>query len=59
MSLPSTQERICEESASFDLSSVDLATAIEETTQLGVRLTEMVSAESVMGDIGDGAASMH
>nr|KAG5688345.1 hypothetical protein BaRGS_027887 [Batillaria attramentaria] len=38
-------ERICEESASFDLSSVDLATAIEETTQLGVKFTEMASAE--------------
>ncbi|XP_076441348.1 regulator of telomere elongation helicase 1 homolog [Babylonia areolata] len=48
-------ERICEESASFELSSVDLATAIEETTQLGVRLTELVSSETDMGDAGDGA----
>ncbi|KAK7488471.1 hypothetical protein BaRGS_00020256 [Batillaria attramentaria] len=49
-------ERICEESASFDLSSVDLATAIEETTQLGVKFTEMASAESDAGDTGDPAA---
>ena len=49
------QEQICEDSASFELSSVDLATAIEETTQLGVRLTEMVGTESDIGDTGDGA----
>ena len=58
MHADSTQEQICEASASFDLSSVDLATAIEETTQLGVRLTEMVSAETDIGDTGDGATSM-
>lgn len=51
------QERICEDSASFELSSVDLATAIEETTQLGVKLTEMVSTDMDTGDTEDTATS--
>ncbi|KAL8580379.1 hypothetical protein ACOMHN_037478 [Nucella lapillus] len=48
-------ERICEESASFDLSSVELATAIEEMTHLGVQLTDLVTSEGDGGDMGDGA----
>ncbi|XP_025110189.1 LOW QUALITY PROTEIN: regulator of telomere elongation helicase 1-like [Pomacea canaliculata] len=46
-------ERICEESASFDLSSLDLATAIEETTQLGVKVTDLLEAEAGSADTGD------
>lgn len=52
-----SQERICEESASFDLSSLDLATAIEETTQLGVKVTDLLEAEAGSADTGDATTS--
>ena len=50
------QEDICEDSASFDLSSVDLATAIEETTRLGVHLTDLVSRDAIISETDDSAS---
>ncbi|KAL3869006.1 hypothetical protein ACJMK2_041741, partial [Sinanodonta woodiana] len=38
-------EKICEDSASFDLKSSDLATAIEEVTRLSEKLLEYIQAE--------------
>ncbi|XP_035825693.1 regulator of telomere elongation helicase 1 isoform X2 [Aplysia californica] len=48
-------EKICEESASFDLSSMDLATAIEETTKLAEKVAEMCSVESMLPESEDSA----
>lgn len=39
------QEKICEDSSSFDLSPADLATAIEELNRLGEKLFEMAKNE--------------
>lgn len=39
------QEKICEDSSSFDLSPADLATAIEELNRLGEKLFEMAKSE--------------
>lgn len=39
-------EKICEESASFDLTSTDLALVIEELTQLSAKIIEMAQAET-------------
>ncbi|CAE1284607.1 RTEL1 [Acanthosepion pharaonis] len=39
-------EKICEESASFDLTSTDLALVIEELTQLSAKIIEMAQAEA-------------
>ncbi|CAL1540331.1 unnamed protein product [Lymnaea stagnalis] len=50
-------EKICEESASFDLSSLDLATAIEETTKLGEKVAEMSATEAEFSQIEDSAIS--
>ena len=47
------QEKICEESASFDLSSLDLATAIEETTKLAEKLADLSSNEAMMSEEAD------
>lgn len=44
------QEKICEDSASFDLKPGDLATAIEETIRVSEKLLELSQAES----LGDG-----
>lgn len=49
----SFQEKICEESASFDLSSLDLATAIEETTKLAERVAELSSLETEFSQVED------
>ncbi|BFZ16911.1 hypothetical protein BsWGS_19949 [Bradybaena similaris] len=46
-------EKICEESASFDLSSLDLATAIEETTKLAERVAELSSLETEFSQVED------
>ncbi|GFN81377.1 regulator of telomere elongation helicase 1-like, partial [Plakobranchus ocellatus] len=48
-------EKICEESASFDLSSLDLATAIEETTKLAEKLAEMSSSDMEVSQVEDSA----
>ncbi|CAG5133949.1 unnamed protein product [Candidula unifasciata] len=48
-------EKICEESASFDLSSLDLATAIEETTKLAERVAELSSLETEFSQVDDSA----
>ncbi|GFS01414.1 regulator of telomere elongation helicase 1-like [Elysia marginata] len=48
-------EKICEESASFDLSSLDLATAIEETSKLAEKLSEMSGTEMEFSQVEDSA----
>ncbi|RUS72888.1 hypothetical protein EGW08_019348 [Elysia chlorotica] len=48
-------EKICEESASFDLSSLDLATAIEETTKLAEKIAEMSTSEVEFSQVEDSA----
>lgn len=40
-----SQEKICEDSASFDLKPGDLATAIEELTRLSEKMIEMAGTE--------------
>ncbi|XP_071118557.1 regulator of telomere elongation helicase 1-like [Haliotis cracherodii] len=49
-------ERICEESASFDLSSVDIATAMEETTRLMEKVVELSQTETQVSELGEPAA---
>ncbi|XP_046578791.1 LOW QUALITY PROTEIN: regulator of telomere elongation helicase 1-like [Haliotis rubra] len=49
-------ERICEESASFDLSSVDIATAMEETTRLMEKVVELSQSESQVSELGEAVA---
>lgn len=48
-------EKICEESASFDLSSLDIATAIEETTKLAEKLAELSGTEMEFSQAEDSA----
>ena len=43
------QEKICEESASFDLKPGDLATAMEEITRVSDKLLDLCEAER-LGD---------
>ncbi|XP_052274161.1 regulator of telomere elongation helicase 1-like isoform X2 [Dreissena polymorpha] len=43
-------EKICEESASFDLKPGDLATAIEELTRLAEKFVEMIKGDMVEED---------
>lgn len=49
---------MCEETASFDLSSLDIATAIEETTRLAEKLAEMGASESHGEDMTDSPVGM-
>ncbi|KAH9515387.1 Regulator of telomere elongation helicase 1 [Bulinus truncatus] len=48
-------EKICEESASFDLSSLDIATAIEETTKLAEKIAHLSETEAEFSQIEDSA----
>ena len=49
------QERICEDSTSFDLTSHDLASAIGDLQELGLRLVDLVGQEETMDTpIGEG-----
>ncbi|XP_041359589.1 regulator of telomere elongation helicase 1-like [Gigantopelta aegis] len=49
-------EKICEESSSFDLTSVDLATAIEETTRLMEKIIDLSEIENQVTEFGDSTA---
>ncbi|XP_055886515.1 regulator of telomere elongation helicase 1-like isoform X2 [Biomphalaria glabrata] len=44
-------EKICEESASFDLSSLDIATAIEETTKLAEKIAQLSGTEAEFSQV--------
>lgn len=51
------QEKICEDSSSFDLSPADLATAIEELNRLGEKLFEMAkNEETALVEMTDSSA---
>jgi len=50
--IPRLQEKICEESTSFDLKAGELATAVEELTRLAEKFVEMISTETSVEDFG-------
>ena len=53
------QEKICEESSSFDLSSADIASAIRDLSDLGDKIAEYVRMEEHgAGDMSQSEAAM-
>ena len=47
------QEKICEDSTSFDLRSADLAAAIRELTMMSEKVMNMASDDDQKFDMGD------
>jgi argininosuccinate lyase len=51
------QEKICEDSSSFDLTSADLATVMEELSRLAEKLYELAKNEDTLVEM-TGSSSM-
>lgn len=47
------QEKICEDSSSFDLTSADLATVLEELSRLADKLYELAKNEETLVEMTD------